>query len=41
MKADREIVLAAVKQTGLALEHATEEMKADRDIVWEAVKPSR
>ena len=33
MKADRDIVLAAVKEDGSALKFASEEMKADRQIV--------
>ena len=38
MKADRDIVRAAVQRIGWALEHAAEEMKADRDIVLAVVK---
>ncbi len=37
-KADRKIVLAAVKQDGLALEHAAKSLKADREVVLAAVK---
>eukprot|EP00971_Amphidinium_carterae_P143327 2839631-Amphidinium_carterae.1 len=37
-KADREIVLAAVKQNGSALKYLEEECKADRDIVLAAVQ---
>lgn len=36
--ADKEIVLAAVKNDGLALEYACEELRADREIVLTAVK---
>ena len=38
LKADREIVLAAVKQYGPALHHAAKSLKADREVVLEAVK---
>eukprot|EP01051_Picozoa_sp_SAG22_P004045 SAG22_NODE_208_length_15237_cov_22.602774_6_plen_1481_part_00 len=37
MKADREVVLAAVAQDGNALEHAAEGMRADREVVLAAV----
>jgi len=37
LKADREIVLAAVAQCGYALRHAASELKADREIVLAAV----
>eukprot|EP00971_Amphidinium_carterae_P216769 4303110-Amphidinium_carterae.1 len=37
-RADREIVLAAVKQYGSALQYAAEECRADRAIVLAAVK---
>ena len=36
--ADREVVLAAVKQSGYALESASEELRADREVVMAAVK---
>lgn len=39
-RADREVVLAAVDQTGIALEAATPELRADREVVWKAVKRS-
>ena len=35
---DHEIVLAAVKQDGGALEYASNELQADREIVLTAVK---
>jgi lambda repressor-like predicted transcriptional regulator len=38
LKADKEIVMAAVEQNGNALEHASEELKADKEIVMAAVK---
>ena len=38
MKSDRDIVMAAVKRNGLALEHASAELKADRGIVMATVK---
>tara|TARA_Y100000031_G_scaffold106091_1_gene116854 strand:- start:898 stop:2298 length:1401 start_codon:yes stop_codon:yes gene_type:complete len=38
LKADREIVLAAVKQDGYALEYAAKSLKADREVVLKAVK---
>ena len=37
-RADREIVLAAVKKDGQALRYAADELKADREIVLAAVK---
>ena len=37
-KSDRKAVLAAVKEDGLALEYASEDLKADREIVLAAVK---
>eukprot|EP00971_Amphidinium_carterae_P256812 5099008-Amphidinium_carterae.2 len=37
-KRDPEVVLAAVRQDGFALEFAAEECKRDRDIVLEAVR---
>ena len=38
LRGDREIVLAAVKQAGLALQHASAELQGDREVVLEAVK---
>ena len=38
LKSDREIVLAAVKESGDALEFATEELKGDRELILAAVK---
>ena len=38
LRADRSVVLAAVKQSGRALKHASEELKADRGIVLAAVQ---
>ena len=38
MKSDRKIVSAAVNQFGLALQHASEDLRADREIVLAAVK---
>ena len=40
LKADREIVLEAVKKDGDALQYAADELKADREIVLEAVQQS-
>ena len=40
LKADREVVLVAVKQSGWALEHADDSLKGDRDFVLKAVKSS-
>ena len=37
LKADRNIVLAAVAQDGRALEYASEELKRDREVVLAAV----
>eukprot|EP00971_Amphidinium_carterae_P297755 5915976-Amphidinium_carterae.1 len=37
-KADREIVLAAVRESGCALEYAAEECKAERGIVLAALQ---
>ena len=37
LRADREIVLAAVKQNGLALEHAAAELQANHEIVLAAM----
>merc|ERR1712060_428173 len=38
LRADREIVLAAVRSHGLALHHATGDLQADREVVRAAVK---
>ena len=38
LKADKEVVLAAVKQNGLALEYADKKLKADKEVVLVAVK---
>jgi ribosomal protein S20 len=38
LKADREIVLAAVQNNGLAFQHASENLKKDRTIALIAVK---
>ena len=38
LKADKEVVLAAVKQNGLALEYADKKLKADKEVVLAAVK---
>jgi histidinol phosphatase-like PHP family hydrolase len=35
---DKEVVLAAVKQNGLALEYASKELQNDREVVLAAVK---
>ena len=35
---DKEMVLAAMKQNGVALKHAAESLRADRNFVLEAVK---
>ena len=37
LKGDREVVLAAVKQNGYALEYAAEELKEDREVALVAV----
>ena len=37
-RADREVVLAAVKNYGAALEHAAAPLQADREVVLAAVK---
>ena len=37
MQGDREVVMSAVAQSGLALEYATEEMRGDREVVMSAV----
>jgi len=38
LKADREVVLAAVRQNGRALKFASAEMQADREVVLAAVR---
>jgi hypothetical protein len=38
LKADREIVLEAVKNNGLALKYASESLKADRELLKASVK---
>ena len=38
LKADKEVVLAAVKSNGYALEHASEKLKADKEVVLAALK---
>jgi len=38
LKADKEVVLAAVKQNGYALEHAYKKLRADKEVVLAAVK---
>ncbi|CAE8592460.1 unnamed protein product, partial [Polarella glacialis] len=40
LQANREVVMAAVRQNGRALEYAAEEMRAAKDIVLEAVRES-
>ena len=40
LKLDREIVLAAVQQCGIALKYATAELKLDREIVLAAMAQS-
>ena len=40
LKADRDIVLAAVQQWGCALQHAADELRADRKVVMAAIKQS-
>jgi|TARA_B100000315_G_scaffold64570_1_gene58628 hypothetical protein len=37
-KADREVVLAAVKETGLVLGYADDSLKSDREVVLAAVR---
>ena len=41
MKADREVVLAAVKADPMALEYASEELRADRGFVLELVRATK
>lgn len=36
LRSDREMVLSAVKQNGLALEYASEELRGDLDVVLAA-----
>ena len=38
LRADKEVVLAAVKQEGYALEYASEGLRADKEFVLEAVQ---
>ena len=38
LRADREVVLAAVKKQGMALEYAAEPLRSDREVVLAAVK---
>ena len=38
LKADKDVVLTAVSQNGMALEYASEELKADKDVVLAAVR---
>ena len=38
VRKDKEVVLAAVKKDGSALEHAAEELKSDENFILEAVK---
>lgn len=38
LKADKEVVLAAVKQNGLSLEHASKELRADKEVILAAAK---
>ena len=38
LKADKEVVLAAVKQNGLALEYADKKLKGDKEVVLTAIK---
>eukprot|EP00971_Amphidinium_carterae_P293136 5819954-Amphidinium_carterae.1 len=38
LRADHEIVLAAVRQNGWALEYATEALRGDREVVQAAVQ---
>jgi hypothetical protein len=38
LKNNREIVLEAIKQNGLALEYASESFRNDKDVVLEAIK---
>ena len=38
---DKEIVLAAVQQDGIALEYAAEELRADKEVVLAAVIENR
>jgi DNA-directed RNA polymerase subunit F len=40
LKGDKEVVLKAVKQAGLSLEHADEILKGDKEVVLAAVKQS-
>ena len=38
LKADKNFILQAVRQNGIALKHASETLKADKEVVLEAVK---
>ena len=38
LKADKEVVMAAVKSKGWALQFATDELKADKEVVLVAIK---
>ena len=38
LRADKEVVLAAVKEYGSGLEYADEKLKADKEVVLEAIK---
>jgi len=40
LKADKDVVLVAVKQYGSALQYADDQLKADKDVVLEALKES-
>jgi len=41
LRADRDVMLEAVKHRGMALEFASEALRADRDVVLKAVKQDR
>ena len=38
LKADKEVIMAAVKRNGFALEYASDELKADKEVVLAAAK---
>ena len=40
LRADKEVVLEAVKRNGLALEYASEQLKDDKEVVLEAIEHS-
>ncbi len=41
LRADKEVVLTAVKQNGSAIQYAHRDLKSDRDIIIMATNPDR